>query len=295
MKNNPELNRQSSKNGIKHLVLTGLILTITANSQAETWLEEAFNSSGTMMNVTPGSSFSSQAANTISGGSVYMRTPQKNYQLINIQAPSISGLKGMGCGGIDIFTGSLSYISKKEFINMLRSIGQNAKGFAFKLALHSAAPEIENVVTGLESIAQKINAQTINSCEAAKFMVNGIADGLGVQREHEAAQWSKDFAAAGDYLTAKLDTFNNPQKAQEAKNKQIASLESGSDADKALAAELKSLEFGNLMWRSFTKNSPGMTYDEKMLLISITGTIIANNKNPNSEFKMDYKVPMLDL
>ena len=50
------------------------------------------------------------------GGSFNARIDQNPTELVGFQAPSISG----GCGGIDMFAGSFSLVSKDEVVQMLR-------------------------------------------------------------------------------------------------------------------------------------------------------------------------------
>src|SRR6188768_267711 len=63
-----------------------------------------FNNLGTMGNYTAPGAFRGQTFNTYTGGSLFMRSPNKVYQLAAIQFPSAKA----GCGGIDVFGGSFS-------------------------------------------------------------------------------------------------------------------------------------------------------------------------------------------
>ena len=108
--------------------------------------------------------------NLYTGGSLFMRAPGKNYPLVNAQLPSLKA----GCGGIDLFGGSFSFINKAQFVSLLQNIGANAVGYAFKLALHSISPDIDKLLTELQDQINKIDSMNINSCEAAQSLVNGI-------------------------------------------------------------------------------------------------------------------------
>jgi conjugal transfer pilus assembly protein TraF len=50
-----------------------------------------------------------QTFNTYTGGNLYLRSPNKTYQLAAVQFPAAKG----GCGGIDLFGGSFSHISAR--------------------------------------------------------------------------------------------------------------------------------------------------------------------------------------
>ena len=60
-----------------------------------------FNNLGTIGNYTAPGAFRGQTFNTYTGGSLFMRSPNKVYQLAAIQFPSAKA----GCGGIDVFGG----------------------------------------------------------------------------------------------------------------------------------------------------------------------------------------------
>src|SRR5689334_2814452 len=92
-------------------------------------MQQMFDALGTLGNVTSAGAFRGQAMDLYTGGSLMMRTPAKNYTLVNAQLPSLKA----GCGGIDLFGGSFSFINKAQFVALLRNIGANAVGYAFKL------------------------------------------------------------------------------------------------------------------------------------------------------------------
>ena len=62
---------------------------------------------GAQANVTGPSAYQGQSAGYYSMGSVWSRFPQKNIQPFNIQLPHARA----GCGGIDLFAGSFSFIN----------------------------------------------------------------------------------------------------------------------------------------------------------------------------------------
>ena len=105
----------------------GLLVTpaqATVNQSMQDW----FNDIGAYGNVTGPNAYRGQTMNLYTGGSLYMRTPVRNYQLASIAPPSFTA----GCGGIDLFAGSFSFINKEQFVALLRNIGNNAIGAAFK-------------------------------------------------------------------------------------------------------------------------------------------------------------------
>jgi conjugative transfer pilus assembly protein TraH len=140
-----------------------------------TEVNNMFNSLGAIGNYTAPGAFRGQTFNTYTGGSLFMRAPNKVYQLAAIQFPSARA----GCGGIDVFGGSFSHISAAEFKNMLRNITAALPGIAFQLALESVSPLLGGLTKWAKGLETWINNARINSCETAKAIVSTAAEAAG--------------------------------------------------------------------------------------------------------------------
>lgn len=140
-----------------------------------TWMDDFYTSAGAAANVTGPSAYHTQQYGVISGGGVSWRVPQQTTQLFGFTPP---GYKA-GCGGIDLWAGSFSFINKAQFVALLRNIGQNAAGYFFQIALQSAAPEINSELSKLENELQKMNQFGINSCKLGEQLAQGPATEVG--------------------------------------------------------------------------------------------------------------------
>ncbi len=125
---------------------------------------------GGAANVTGPSAFQGQSAGYYSLGNVWTRFPQKTTQIANLQLPRARA----GCGGIDIFAGSFSFINASEIVAMLKAVANNAVGFAFSLAIDTVCPECSKIMQEFSQKAQLMNNLNINSCEMAQGLVGGI-------------------------------------------------------------------------------------------------------------------------
>jgi len=134
--------------------------------------ERLFKMTNSQVNVSHGDLlYKSQAAGYYSGGGgMVMRSPVKSINFVNIQTPKIQA----GCGGIDIYTGGLSFVSGEELVKTLQSISSNAAGFAFMLGLETVSPTIANTMRQLQSWANTMNGIGINSCETAAQLVGSV-------------------------------------------------------------------------------------------------------------------------
>ena len=97
---------------------------------------------GMFANVTAPDMVSSQFGGAIAAGGAYVRSPITSLQLLYFDPPRID----MGCGGIDLFAGSFSFINADEIVAMLKATANNALGFAFQLAIKSISPQIASTI-----------------------------------------------------------------------------------------------------------------------------------------------------
>lgn len=133
-------------------------------------MDEFMRDAGGAANVTGPSAFQGQSAGYYSLGNVWTRFPQKATNLVNLQLPSARA----GCGGIDLFAGSFSFINASEIVAMLKAVANNAVGFAFKLAIDTVCPECSKVMDEFAQKAQLMNNLNISSCEAAQALVGSV-------------------------------------------------------------------------------------------------------------------------
>ena len=143
-------------------------------------LRDFWTRAGGAVNHTRPQTYDGQRAGFATMGSLYVRTAQRNSQLVNVQLPSLRA----GCGGIDLFGGSFSFISKEELIQLMRGIMQNAAGFAFELALKSMSPAVQDIVAELRDLIERVNNMNINSCETAQGLVGSLWPKIDQASDH---------------------------------------------------------------------------------------------------------------
>jgi conjugative transfer pilus assembly protein TraH len=144
--------------------------TTAAQASVAGAMDSYFDDMGAAANVTGPTAFDGQRAGYYSLGNVWMRFPQRTTNLANLQLPRARA----GCGGIDIFGGSFSFVNSAEIIALLKSVANNAVGFAFKLAIDTVCPECSKIMEEMRQAAQLMNNASINSCETAQALVGGL-------------------------------------------------------------------------------------------------------------------------
>lgn len=239
--------------------ILAMSVSVSAQANVQTSMQSWFNDIGAYGNVTGPSAYQGQTMNLYTGGSLYMRTPVKNYQLATISPP---GFKA-GCGGIDLFAGSFSFINKEQLTALLRNIANNAIGYAFMMAVKSISPDLADLMQYLQDQISKINNLNINSCQAAEGMVAAIGSTLTDKTQE------KEGKVAGASLNLFSDVFESWDAWKDrAKAKQTR--------DAAISADARNKETfdpGNVVWRALLRVN-GVDNDTRQLMMSMTGTII---------------------
>jgi len=229
-----------------------------------------------MVNATPGGSYDTQRRGVISGGSLVSRNKIANPNLISFVPPGVKA----GCGGIDLYGGSFSYINSAQLTQLMRSIAQAAMGYAFQLAIEGMCPTCAQVIAKLQKDIAFINSLMKNSCEAGKLIVdNTLKPGLESVNEtfksNLSTKLSTDTGFVSDFFAAKEDKGSSPDK-------------------KAIDAGRPDLFTGNVVFKSLNNANATSWFqhgDEQLarVLMTLTGTYIATKKDDNSGIQYDFR------
>lgn len=239
--------------------LAGTAVT-PARADVNSDLNGFFGSLGYSGNVTQAQAWQGQAAGYFTGGSVYLRNPVKNVQLISMQLPSLNA----GCGGIDSYLGAFSMISGEEIQRFVKQIMSNAAGYAFDLALQTMVPELKQAKDFLQKLASDVNSMNMSSCQAAQGIIGGLWPVTQVSQQKICQDIAgetnmfADWAASrqGCTVGGKGDTVTN--KATDAQKDQV-------------------LKNKNLIWDALNRNSLfNGNRQLKELVMSTVGSIIFN-------------------
>lgn len=235
-------------------LITAVCLTSTQRAAAGVGGDlEAFFNDMNYVNVTRPGVYEGQQAGYFTGGGIYARTPVRDFQLVGVQTPRFRA----GCGGIDVYTGGFSFIDAEQFVQFLRTVGQNAKGLAFMLAMKVVSPQIEQTIAWLQEKAQMINQFTMDSCQAAGAAVGGALELLG--QEEQACITRRVSKLGDDYGTARVKCRNNPN--------DRPSLDPDED-------DINFHE-GNIAWQAMMKNGFFRSdLEVAQLVMNITGTVV---------------------
>lgn len=225
---------------------------------------------GMFANVTAPNVVSTQLRGSINGGSVYIRSPINNIQPFAIDPPRISA----GCGGIDLYLGSFSFITAEKLTQFMRSVAQNAAPLAFKMALNSNFPQLGAVLDKFQSMAQDMNKQQADSCQMAQGLVDAAknpAESFKRMEETTTAAISSAKGWADNFFSA----VTTKQDAPSTETQKVQNL--------TTAAGKKAVnEQGNITWNALQAQRStaivfALTDDDtisKQLIMSMLGTRI---------------------
>lgn len=215
----------------------------------------------TMVNATTPTAHLGQRRGVFDGGSLQARNRIVSESLMHVTPPSFEA----GCGGIDLYAGSFSFINADQFQALLRAIAANATGYAFQMALAAMSPQAAEIISKLQDTVQKLNSSFADSCQLAQGLVN---DGAAALDGSLTSKTSQTLAATGIgdiFQTRTTATGTSPT--TQAKNHLTD--------DQRGEANLQ----GNLVWQALKRTSVAARFtggDDALLeaIMSVTGSII---------------------
>jgi len=241
------------------IVILSFAVPISVKADLQSEMDSMF---GTMTNVSSPTAHMGQRRGVISGGSVVARNRIVETNLASWVPPSFSA----GCGGIDLYGGSFSFINMNQFITMMRAIPANAAGYAFQLAINAMSPAVGEIMTDLQKKIQAFNQHFSNSCQLAQGLVN---DATSILPQEMQQKMKKSNISIKDNIT---DVFGA--------NTNTTGLGDPSAQIKTAAPnEVKTDIQGNLVWRALNKNNAGSWFkfggnDLLQAIMSLTGSVI---------------------
>ena len=150
-------------------VVLSTVAPLNAHASLKNAMSEMFLTSGT-----EAQSINTQRLRGFYGGSLSIRSPGRSFQIVQFAAPKIDA----GCGGIDIFFGSFSFINGAQFEQLIRAIAANAVGYAVKLAISSMCNPCGAIIQTIEDAIRELNALAKNTCAVTMATMDkiGVSD-----------------------------------------------------------------------------------------------------------------------
>lgn len=200
-------------------------------------------------NITAPGSYSSATRGGFVGGGAYIRSPVKPINLASFDAPRIN----FGCGGLDFYGGSFSFINAQQFANMIRYIISNAAGLLFQAALQQISTGLASISEKFSKMMQDINSMMANTCAVATQTIKAVTDPTAAGSALDQATST----LAGDLGDIK-DSFSHLISSPDQKNADMK------------ATEPFNPSAGNLTWKALKRS-------QSQDLVGIVGYLDAND------------------
>lgn len=258
--NNLKTVRSFRKKTLRHLFICfGVIGLLIAPLQAgiDSDMKGFFDAMGASSNITKGGAYRDQSGGYYSGGSVFVRSPTRNIQLLNVTPPSFS----MNCGSMDFIAGGFSVLSSQQLMTALQGIGRSAAAYALQLGLQTVTPQVKAAIDQLMAVLQNVNGMTQNSCQAGKLLAAGLLP------KNEAMM--KDLCKSKGMSLRQLEDWAGLDKGCSTTGTDFADRQVPGFED-VLAGEF------NVAWKALQKNA-FLKSDTQLahLMMSISGSIIS--------------------
>lgn len=236
--------------------------------------------------------YQSGARNVLSGGGLDVRVPysRKVPDIITLNPPKVVA----GCGGVSAYFGGVSFISGKEFEQLLKTIASGAaNGFVAHLVLKTLCPACESVAQLMQRLNQAASEMAKKSCEWGAQAADAVKDNMPVgvgdvtcSSMASTLGFSSDYASAADKLctnakdsTKEINKYLTPKGGVN-----CASGAATDDASRKACQEkadaVAKLKAGNATWNVVSKvlrlpSKTGEGEAQGTLLLNLVGTTIS--------------------
>ena len=184
---------------------TILFFCFLSNCNADEWVTNWIDQSTVS---TPGT-FQTERRGYVTTSNVSMRYKQDNDHLVSFSPPSFK----KGCGGIDMFFGSMNYLNADRLMAKFERIMEGALAtYAFDLALNVLCTSCAKELQTLESLMDRLNGIQMDDCKATKAVVAVMNDKTGQGESSENSEAMSDFmisSGISDLYNDTTDTSNN--------------------------------------------------------------------------------------
>lgn len=242
-------------------ILSCAMASTPSQADINSQLTQMFDS---MSNTTAPGGYESATRGGVTGGSFVLRNRLTNVQLVDVQMPSAQG----GCGGIDLFGGSFTFINADQFIQLLRNIAANAAGLAFQIALQAIDNALDGKISELQRVVQSLNQLNVSSCQLSKGLLVSTASAIGNSSLTDAAKHVTNSGGVSDYLSGYWTSVSSGSK---------SAVERKAESGQASMCS----DYGNYLWCVMNKNNfvnaiTGNDDINKRFAMSIIGTLIVS-------------------
>tara|TARA_R110001583_G_scaffold195401_1_gene372748 strand:- start:16431 stop:17813 length:1383 start_codon:yes stop_codon:yes gene_type:complete len=260
----------------KSLAIVSVVSTVMSMGVAKADMGEVMQNAFDSMTYTSSPQMAdTQRRGVISGGRLAIKNKIMNESLINVRPPSFAA----GCGGLDMYGGSFSFINGEQFVQLLRSVAANAKGYAFKLAISAMCETCDNIMETIQKKIQQLNQMTANSCQLAQGIMNDTVGAALGHKENDESLIGTMKGFGDSFESFFNDTSSTPNQ----------------NAISVAPDEVTKTITGNLTWRYLKQHNVSGWFtsgDDQVLraILSLVGTVVVAPEEANSDGEMSNPI-----
>jgi len=264
-------------------ILYAVVLSIVAvNAQAQTGIQRQLNKKfNAMGNFSAPGAYDAQTRGVLSGGQATVKNRIYSENMVSFAPPSWKA----GCGGIDLFAGSFSFVSGEQLVQLMRSVASNAASYAFQLALDNVCPDCSKWISEFQNAIQQMNDLMSNSCQLAQGIVNDTYKAFSDSAKNDA----RLSESATGRVKGVFDSFASLKGKDATKD----ATSPGNEHTRAYKQIV-----GNIVWKELEKRNVGKWFnaggDTRLLetMMSITGSLIVHPAEKDSDGGTNKTTPL---
>ena len=240
------------------IILTQLVITEVFAGGLDNFMKFGAQG-GSMTSINKGAVISDQKAGYMTGGSIISRGPRPmELQPLGVQLPSFD--LDPCTGSFDLRWGGFSYIKGAEFAKYIKAVASGSTAYLVKMYVKQGCPQCEGIISDLEAIARDINGATLNQCNQATAIAEGVMGKFNAAKSQKCLAKSSIKKDGSDLHDATQQCQDDPDRHGETGDNQ----------------ELKSMlpDNFNLVWHALSHGSGEASSGMKEMIMSISGSII---------------------
>lgn len=252
---------------LKQIYFTITALVIIAHTELAFASLDSFmkfaSKGNALVSVNAGGIIEDQNSGYFTGGSIIRRGPRPMELVpLTVQTPSFAFDPCTGSG--DLRWGGFSYIKGREFSEYFKALAASSGTYVAKMAIKSACPQCEDIMSYLEAVARDINGMTFGQCEQSKAIAEGLMGRIGAANSQKCMAKSALLRGGSDLYETTKQCGENPDRFGEAGDE----------------SEFKSMlpDNYNLVWKALSNGSGSGGSNMKELLMSISGSVIGKKE-----------------
>jgi len=161
-------------NNVKKISTLIIVISLSTQQLNASW--QSWADGQIQANVSSGGSIKTKVTTGLSGPSLRVRwSSLGTINPVHIEAPHAS----VGCNGIDIGFGSISFLNFDELVDKLKGIAATAPAFAFKMAIDTVCSQCSTIMQDLEEIVDEINNFSLDACAISQQLGNSVGKAIG--------------------------------------------------------------------------------------------------------------------